>query len=268
MCGSTSVSPAVRIGLARSPRNWSPVKPDVIFAQEDARRGRGRETGNLDDPDRVRQRLRSDRRRFVASLARPGGSITGMQLFEASIAGKWLAMLKEIEPGLKRAALMANPKTTAYDYFLRIVEAAAPSLALDVIATRVEGAERHHPQIEALAKEKDAGLVLVARTPPICAIATSSSRSPSRHRIPVVYPEPQLRGRRGGSLSYGIADLVEPFRQVGILRGSHPGAARSRRTCRCRRRPATPPRSMPGPRKALGLDLSPTLLLRADEVIE
>ena len=58
---------------------------------------------------------------FVAGLARPGGNLTGLMLYDAGIAGKWLAMLKEIAPGLKRAALVANPKTTAYDYFVRSI---------------------------------------------------------------------------------------------------------------------------------------------------
>src|SRR5262245_60719067 len=56
---------------------------------------------------------------FVASLARPGGNLTGMLQYEASITGKWLAMLKEISPTLTRAALLANPKTTPFGYFQR-----------------------------------------------------------------------------------------------------------------------------------------------------
>jgi putative ABC transport system substrate-binding protein len=56
---------------------------------------------------------------FVASLARPGGNVTGLLTFEAGIVGKWLAMLKEITPGLARAALVGNPKATAFGYFLR-----------------------------------------------------------------------------------------------------------------------------------------------------
>src|SRR5437870_659523 len=65
---------------------------------------------------------------FVASLARPGGNLTGLLNFEASITGKWLQMLKEIAPRLARTALVANPKTTPYDYFLRAAEVVAPSL--------------------------------------------------------------------------------------------------------------------------------------------
>jgi putative ABC transport system substrate-binding protein len=72
---------------------------------------------------------------FVASLPRPGGNITGVMQYEASVTGKWLAMLKEIAPSLVRGAFVANPKTTTYyDYYLRAVEA-----AMAVFARRVSG---------------------------------------------------------------------------------------------------------------------------------
>ena len=77
---------------------------------------------------------------LVASLARPGGNLTGFLSYEEGIVGKWLAMLKEIAPRLTRVALLANPKTTAYDYFLRAATAAAPRLALEVVPARVEDA--------------------------------------------------------------------------------------------------------------------------------
>ena len=70
---------------------------------------------------------------FVASLPRPGGNLTGLLLYEEGITGKWLAMLKEIAPNLTRAALVANPKTTPFDYFLRSAEALAPSLAIEIV---------------------------------------------------------------------------------------------------------------------------------------
>jgi putative tryptophan/tyrosine transport system substrate-binding protein len=66
---------------------------------------------------------------FVASLPRPGSNITGVMQYEATVTGKWLAMLKEIAPSLERAAFVANPETaTYYDYYLRAAEAVAPSL--------------------------------------------------------------------------------------------------------------------------------------------
>jgi putative ABC transport system substrate-binding protein len=65
---------------------------------------------------------------FIASLARPGGNLTGVLHYEATIVDKWLAMLKEIGPHLTRAALLANPKVTSYQYFLQAAEATAPAL--------------------------------------------------------------------------------------------------------------------------------------------
>ena len=68
---------------------------------------------------------------FVASLSRPSGNLTGFLQYEEGITGKWLAMLKEIAPNLTRAALLANPKTAAFDYFLRSAKTLAPSLVIE-----------------------------------------------------------------------------------------------------------------------------------------
>ena len=72
---------------------------------------------------------------LIASLARPGGNFTGLQNYEASITGKWLAMLKEIEPRLTRAALVGDSQTTDFGYFLRASKAVAPSLVIDCAVT-------------------------------------------------------------------------------------------------------------------------------------
>jgi hypothetical protein len=77
---------------------------------------------------------------LVASLARPGGNLTGLMLYEEGITGKWLAMLKEIAPQLSRAALIANPKSTPYDYFVRAAKATASSLAVEVVPSPIENA--------------------------------------------------------------------------------------------------------------------------------
>src|SRR5207245_4211627 len=75
---------------------------------------------------------------FIASLPQPGGNITGVMLYEPSVTGKWLAMLKEIAPSLVRAAFVANPKTAPfYDYDLRAGEALAPSLAIEPVLSPV-----------------------------------------------------------------------------------------------------------------------------------
>ena len=78
---------------------------------------------------------------FVASLARPGGNITGFLLFEASITGKWLAMLRDIAPNLARAALAINPKTAPYyEYYLRAARTAASSLGIELVLASIENA--------------------------------------------------------------------------------------------------------------------------------
>src|SRR6266487_45411 len=97
---------------------------------------------------------------FVASLARPGGNLTGVLHLEASIVGKWLAMLKEISPTLVRAALVANPKTTPFPYFQRAALALAPSLAIELVASPVQDASDIERTIESFAREPNGGLVL------------------------------------------------------------------------------------------------------------
>ena len=74
---------------------------------------------------------------FVANLRRPGGNLTGMLTFEEGVTGKWLAMLKEVAPHLDRVALVSNPKTTNYDYFLRTATDAASTLAIELLPRRI-----------------------------------------------------------------------------------------------------------------------------------
>jgi putative ABC transport system substrate-binding protein len=201
---------------------------------------------------------------FIASLARPGGNLTGLLNIEASITAKWLAMLKEIAPPLARAAFMANPKTTPYDYFLRAAEAAAPSLAIEVVPSRVETAADIERAIESFARLPNGGLVL----PPD--FTTTVNRDliialAARHRLPAVYAG-RFFVAAGGLMSYGI-DGVDVYRQAAtyvdhILRGA---------------KPADLPVQAPvkyetvlnlKTAKALGLTVPDLLLVRADELIE
>src|SRR6185312_16861103 len=101
---------------------------------------------------------------FVASLARPGGNLTGWMQYEEGITGKWLAMIKEIAPNLKRAALLANPRTAAFDYFLRSAKTLAPSLAIEVVPMPFQNADDIERSIEGFAREPNGGLVLVPDT--------------------------------------------------------------------------------------------------------
>ena len=112
---------------------------------------------------------------FVKSLASPGENLTGVLQYEASVVGKWLAMLKEIAPRLERVAIVANPKTTPYDYFFRAAEAIAPSLAIKLVASPVATAADIEHAIESVAGASNGGLLLPPDGPPSC-IAISSSR--------------------------------------------------------------------------------------------
>jgi putative ABC transport system substrate-binding protein len=78
---------------------------------------------------------------LVPSLAHPGGNLTGLTMFEASVSGKWLSMLKEIEPQLARAGFVANPKTAPYyDFYLRAAKVVAPSLGIEPVFVPIENA--------------------------------------------------------------------------------------------------------------------------------
>jgi putative ABC transport system substrate-binding protein len=202
---------------------------------------------------------------FVASLPRPGGNITGVMQYEASITGKWLAMLKEIAPSLVRAAFVANPKTaTFYNYYLQAAEVAAPSLGIEPVPTLVENATDIERAIETFASVPNGGLVLIPD------ITTAVHRDliiavAARHRIPAVYYSRALVAA-GGLMSYGN-DLIDLFRQAAsyvdrILRGDRPAElpvqAATRFETVVNLKTA----------KALGLTMPPGLLVAADEVIE
>jgi ABC-type uncharacterized transport system substrate-binding protein len=203
---------------------------------------------------------------FITSLARPGGNLTGVLHYEASIAGKWLAMLKEIAPRLARAALVGNPKVmlTGYDYFLRAAEATAPSFAIELIPSHVENAADIERAIESFARVPNGGLVL----PPDS--TTNVHRDlvialAARYRLPAIYTA-RLFVAAGGLMSYGT-DQVEMFGQTAtyvdrILRGGKPADL-----------PVQAPTKYETvlnlkTAKALGLDVPPSLLVRADEVID
>jgi putative tryptophan/tyrosine transport system substrate-binding protein len=183
--------------------------------------------------------------------------------YEASIVGKWLAMLKEIAPRLTRAALVGNP-ATGYDYFLRAAEAMAPSLAIELVPSRVENAADIERAIESFAHVPNGGLVL----PPDITINVHRDliiALAARHRLPAVYTA-RLFVAAGGLMSYGT-DQVDLFRQAAsyvdrILRGAKPADL-----------PVQAPTKYETvinlkTAKALGLTVPPGLLVAADEVIE
>jgi ABC-type uncharacterized transport system substrate-binding protein len=201
---------------------------------------------------------------LVASLARPGGNLTGLQLYEKGITGKWAAMLKEIAPHLKRAALLANPKTTPYDYFVRSAEAVVPLLAIELVPSPVENAADIKRVIAAFAATPNGGLLVLPSG------TTTLHRDlvvalAARYHLPSVYPF-QFYATAGGLMSYST-DLVDQSRQAAsyvdrILRGVNPTElpvqAPIKYVTTINLKTA----------KALGLTTPPSLLQRADQVIE
>ena len=98
---------------------------------------------------------------FVASLTQPGGNITGFSAYEFSIGGKWLDLLKEVAPGLARVAVMFNPDTSPQSkFFMRAIEAAAPSLGVQAIAVPVRATADIEPALESFARQPNGGLIL------------------------------------------------------------------------------------------------------------
>jgi putative ABC transport system substrate-binding protein len=131
-----------------------------------------------------------------------------MLLFDGGLSAKWLSMLKEISPRLRRAVLMIDPKTTPLDYFYRPAEAVAPSLALEIGPSLVESAADIERAMEANGRIPDSGVVIAPGSTMLrnrdLVIALAI-----RHRLPAIYPE-RVYARAGGLISYGIADLIEP----------------------------------------------------------
>jgi putative tryptophan/tyrosine transport system substrate-binding protein len=201
---------------------------------------------------------------FIASLAHPGGNITGVLLYEEGVVSKWLAMLKEIAPGLTRVALLGNPKATPFDYFRRAAESAAPSLAIDIVAAPLNTDADIERMIEGFAAAPNGGLLFlpdsttVSRRKLVVDIA-------ARYRLPAVYSR-RLYVDAGGLMSYDT-DQAEAARLSAayvdrILRGAKPAElpvqAPTKYETVVNLRTA----------KAIGLSVPSSMLVRADEVIE
>jgi putative ABC transport system substrate-binding protein len=161
---------------------------------------------------------------FIVNLARPGSNLTGLTMYEGSIAGKWLAMVKEIDPRVTRAAFIINPKTSSFAHFAREAETMARSLAIELAVSTIENAGDIGRVIESFASLPNGGLVF----PPDA--TTSAHRDlvvalAARYRLPAVYAW-RYFVTAGGLMSYGI-EFVDQFRQAAsyvdrILRGSSP----------------------------------------------
>ena len=201
---------------------------------------------------------------FVDSLARPGGNITGFINIEASIGGKWVELLKEIAPNIKRAAVLFNPDTAPYaDFYLTPIKAAAATHAIEVLPTPVRTVSEIEPALLTLTGDARGGVIVMPDA------FTGANRSQiiaqaERHRIPTVYPY-RYMAQEGGS-----------FRTASIPTISWRSAAYVDRILKGVK-PADLPVQQPTKfelainlktAKTLGLAVPPTLLATADEVIE
>jgi putative ABC transport system substrate-binding protein len=202
---------------------------------------------------------------LVESLERPGGSITGITIFEPEIGGKWLQVLKEIAPATARAAVIFNPDTAPYHrLYMRSIEAAAAALGMKVLEAPVHSRTEIETAITVLAREPGASVIAMSDVFPLVhrdlIIALTA-----RYRLPAVYPF-RINVTDGGLISYGV-DLTDMQRRAAtfvdrIFKGA---------------KPSDLPVELPTKfalvinqktAKTLGLDIPLTLLTRADEVIE
>jgi putative ABC transport system substrate-binding protein len=200
---------------------------------------------------------------LVASLARPGGNVTGLSMQQSDLAGKRLELLREVVPGLRRLAILANVGTPATVLEMREVQAAAGTLGLDVATFEIRRAEDIAPAFEALKDRADAlyvvgdALVFTHRVR-INTLALAA-------RLPMIYIFREYV-QAGGLMSYG-PNLPDLFRRAGdyvdkILRGAKPADL-----------PVEQPTKFDlvvtlTTAKALGLKIPEAFLLRADEIIE
>ena len=201
---------------------------------------------------------------YVASLARPGGNATGFVQFEYSLSGKWPELLKEIAPRVARVAILRDPSTAAGIGQWAVIQATASSLGMEIIPIAIGDAGEIERAIAGFSREPNSGLIAVVST------GTTIHRElilrqAAWHRLPAVYPHRSYVAG-GGLMSYG-PDLIRPYKGAAgyvdrILRGE---------------KPADLPVQAPikyelainlKTAEALGLDVPPSLLARADEVIE
>jgi putative tryptophan/tyrosine transport system substrate-binding protein len=202
---------------------------------------------------------------FVASLANPGGNVTGFITVEPVLAGKWLSILKEIAPSVQLVSVIFNPETAPYaGLFVRAAEAAAPSLGVEVIATPARDDADIEAAVAKIGREASGGLMVMADN------FTAVHREriitlAANHRVPAIYPY-RFFVAGGGLISYGT-DLLDQYRPAAvyidrILRGAKPAdlpvQAASKFQLVINLQTA----------KALGLDVPLSLMIRADEMIE
>ena len=199
-----------------------------------------------------------------ASLARPGGNATGFMSFEYSLSGKWLELLKQIAPDVTRAAVLRDSAVGSGTSQFAVIQAVAPSLRVEVNPVSMRDAGEIERALTAFARSPNGGLIVTAGG------ATTLHRDliitlAARHKLPAVYYERNFVAA-GGLMSYG-PDYVDQYRQAAgyvdrILKGEKPADL-----------PVQAPTKYElvinlKTAKAFGLTVPPSVLARADEVIE
>jgi len=201
---------------------------------------------------------------FVASLAHPGGNATGFTIYEFSMSGKWLELLKEIAPGVTRAAVLRDPAVASGIGQFGAVQIVAPALGVQLTPVDVRDSGEIERAVAAFATGSNGGLIVTGSALGIVHRELIAQVA-ARHKLPAVFPG-RFYVTSGGLISYG-PDLVDQFRRAAgyvhrILKGE---------------RPADLPVQAPTKyelvinlktAKALGLEVPPSLLARADEVFE
>jgi putative ABC transport system substrate-binding protein len=201
---------------------------------------------------------------FVASLARPGGNISGFTLFEYAVAVKWLELLKQIAPQVTRAAVIFDPAQPSSPGYVRTIEGSAASLGVRVSSAAVRNGAEIERAISVVAEQPNGGLIVLAS--PVATVHRELIITlAARHRLPAVYPF-RLFVSGGGLASYGV-ELLDLYRRSAtyidrILKGERPGELPIQA--------ATKFELIINLKTAntLGLDPPPMLLARTDEVIE
>jgi putative ABC transport system substrate-binding protein len=201
---------------------------------------------------------------FVASLARPGGNITGFTGYEYGLGAKWLELLKEIAPDVKRAAVLRDASIPQGVGQFAVIQAAAPSLGVELRSVDVRNADEIERGVTAFAREGNGGLIVTASGLAIVHRNLIVALA-ARHKLPAIYFQ-HFFVNAGGLLAYGF-DPIDPHRRAAayvdrILKGEKPGdlpvqtATKYELVINLKTA------------KSLGLEVPTTLLARADEVIE
>lgn len=201
---------------------------------------------------------------IVSNLARPGGNVTGFSFVDFSVGGKWLELLREITPAVKQVALLYNPQTRSVSPYLPFLQSAAKSLGLEMIDSPAHDDSDIERAITSISQQLSGGLCVIA-DPFTAEHRLRIIELAARHRVPAVYPR-RIFVADGGLIAYGT-DVVDLFKSAAgyvdrILRGEKPGEL-----------PVQSPKRYEldintRTAKALGVAVPPTLLARADEVIE